>query len=253
MNTLYASIRKDILSCCAFLFFVCCCSISGALYAAESTQTSAHDTPNSGILVLYYSRTEKTAIISETIAKETGATVIRITEPDENRAGFGGFVSAAYDAFLDRHSAISPRKIDLEPYYAVVIATPIWSWNLATPIQTLLRTHYFGKQRLILVTTANIDIKKYDTFKDGSGNAVQNFLQRYLEQKRLKARKEISAATANELEQFRGHFHIETKGKSDEQLRADGSEAAKKILSLLAADFPGLAAVQWNQDDVPSL
>jgi F0F1-type ATP synthase delta subunit len=97
-----------------------------------------------------------------------------------------------------------------------------------------LQTHHFGTQKLILVTAANIDIKKYDKFKDGSGNAVQNFLQGYLEQKRIKARKEITAATSNELAQFKGHIHIETKDKTKDALQAEGMQAAEKIKIFLA-------------------
>jgi len=192
------------------------------------------------MLVIYYSRTGKTQVIAESIAHAIGADIIRITEPERDRTGWQGFAEAAFDAFFDRRSDINPRKINLEPYNTVIIATPIWSWNLATPIHTLLQTNYFGTQRLILVTTANIDIKKYDRFKDGSGNAVQNFLHSYLDQKRMKARRQISAATANELEQFKGHFHLETKGKSDEQLGDEAGAVAAAIAAML--NLPAEAA-----------
>lgn len=185
------------------------------------------------ILLIYYSRTGKTETVARAIAQRVGAKLIRITEPQKDRSGWQGFIDAAIDAFFDRHSDIEPKKINLEPYDAVIIATPIWSWNLATPIHTLLRTNYFGKKKLVLVTTANIDIKKYDRYKDGSGTAVQRFLQRYLEEKRLKARGEIIAATANEIEWFKGHFHVETKGKSEKTLDAEGAALGTVIADML--------------------
>ena len=185
------------------------------------------------IVLIYYSRTGKTETLAKAIAESIGADMIRITEPQKDRSGWQGFFEAAIDAFFDLHSEIKPRKIDLEPYDTAIIATPIWSWNLATPIHTLLRTNYFGKKRLLLVTTANIDIKKYDQYKDGSGTVVQRFLQTYLEEKRLKARKEIVAATANEIEWFKGHFHVETKGKTDAVLDAEGMALARTIAKLL--------------------
>ncbi|MCX8044754.1 MAG: hypothetical protein N3B18_11610 [Desulfobacterota bacterium] len=202
---------------------------------AFSQASEQHDgvTGQNKILLIYYSRTGKTETIAKAIARATDADVIRITEPHKDRSGWEGFLGAAIDAFFDRRSDIEPRKIDLSPYDTVIIATPIWSWNLATPIHTLLRTNYFGKKRLILVTTANIDIKKYDKYKDGSGTAVQRFLHQYLEEKRMKARREIIAATANDIEWFKGHFHVETKGKLDDVLDNEGMALGAKIASLL--------------------
>lgn len=211
------------------VFFILCCFMTTPL------SVFAEQKPTEKTLIIYYSRTGNTKVIAQTIAKDIGADITEITEVSMDRNGLWGFAGAGYDAFLDRHSEIKPRKIELEPYETVIIATPIWSWNLATPIHTLLQTHHFGKQKLILVTTANIDIKKYDKFKDGSGNAVQNYLQGYLEKKRIKARKEITAATSNELAQFKGHIHIETKDKPGDALRAEGVQTAGKIRAFLAS------------------
>ena len=210
----------------------------------SNEQRLEQSTVNGGTLVIYYSRTGRTRIIAETIAHAINGKLLEITEPQVDRSGVGGYISAAYDAFFDQHREISPRKINLDSYDAVIIATPLWCWNLALPVHTLLQTHYFGHQKLVLVTTANIDIKKYDRFKDGSGTAVQNFLQRYLEGKRQKARHEIMAATANELDQFRGHFHIATQEKTDDQLRLEGSEIATKIQNLLCEKSLSTAGAQ---------
>jgi len=180
-------------------------------------------------LVIYYSRTGNTKLISETIAKEMGADIVEIKEVNLDRLGFWGFAGAGWDAFLDNHSEITPRKIQLQEYDTVIIASPIWSWHFATPIRTLLQTHNFDNQKLILVTNANIDIKKYDQYKDGKGNAIQNFLEGYLKRKQKKARDEMIAATSNDPSRVKGHFHIETKNKTTDQLIEDAKRAVVYI------------------------
>lgn len=185
-------------------------------------------------LVIYYSRTGNTKLISETIAKEMGADIVEIKEVRSDRLGFWGFVGAGWDAFQDTHSEILPRKIELQGYDTVIIATPIWSWHFAPAIHTLLQTHNFDNQKVILITNANIDIKKYDKFKDGKGNAVQNFLEGYLKEKQKKARDEMIAATSNDPSRVKGHFHIETKNKTPEQLTEDAHSAVVYINERLA-------------------
>jgi menaquinone-dependent protoporphyrinogen IX oxidase len=180
-------------------------------------------------LIIFYSRTGITKTIAETIAKEIGADSVEIKETHSDRLGFWGFVGAGWDAFLDNHSEILPQKINLQEYDTVIIASPIWSWNFATPIHTLLQTHNFDHQKVILVTNANIDIKKYDQYKGGTGNAVQNFLEGYLKGKQKKARDEMIAATSNDPGRVRGHFHIETKNKIPEQLIEDAKRAVEYI------------------------
>jgi len=236
-------LQNSVLCWCTLLWPVFCYSECWSQHNVSNEQQLAQST-GGRTLVIYYSRTGKTRIIADAIARELNGKVLEITEPHSDRSGARGFFSAAYDAIFDQHREIYPRKIDLDPYDTVIIATPLWSWNLALPMHTLLQTHYFGHQKLVLVTTANIDIKKYDRFKDGSGTAVQNFLQRYLEGKRQKARHEIMAATANELEQFQGHFHIATQGKTDDQLRSEGSTIATKIQTMLWAKSLSAAGAQ---------
>jgi hypothetical protein len=186
----------------------------------------------SDTLILYYSRTGYTKLISETIAKGLGADIIEIKEVGTDRAGTWGFITAGIAAFLDQHGPITPEVINLNGYKNIIIASPIWSWNLATPIHSLLLKNHFKNQKIVLVTVANIDIQKYAPYTEGKGNAIKRFLKRYLDGKKQKARDEV-ARTLNEFSQFKGHVHFAVEKKTIDQLTAEARARVEEI----KADF----------------
>ncbi len=51
-------------------------------------------------------------------------------------------------------------------YKNVYLVTPIWNWKLSVPMRTLLHITNLQGKKMTMVTTANIDIKKYDGFGD---------------------------------------------------------------------------------------
>jgi len=206
---------------CSILLLLCVTLVIPAAAVAAS------DT-----LILYYSRTGNTKLISETIAKGLGADIIEIKEVGTDRAGTWGFITAGIAAFLDQHGPITPEAINLNGYKNIIIASPIWSWNLATPIHSLLLKNHFKNQKIVLVTVANIDIQKYAPYTEGKGNAIKRFLKRYLDGKKQKARDEV-ARTLNEFSQFKGHVHFAVEKKTVEQLAAE----AQKRLEEIKADF----------------
>jgi menaquinone-dependent protoporphyrinogen IX oxidase len=194
--------------------------ISAAAFAASDT------------LILYYSRTGYTKLISETIAKGMGADIQEIKEVGTDRAGTWGFITAGIAAFFDQHEEITPDVINLSGYKNIIIASPIWSWNLATPIHSLLSKNHFKDQKIVLVTVANIDIQKYAPYTEGKGNAVKRFLKGYLDGKKMKARDEV-ARTLNQFSQFKGHVHFAVEKKTLDQLAVEAQTRVEEI----KADF----------------
>jgi len=182
----------------------------------------------SDTLILYYSRTGNTKLISETIAKGMGADIIEIREVGTDRAGTWGFITAGIAAFFDQHGPITPEVINLNGYKNIIIASPIWSWNLATPIHSLLLKNHFKNQKIVLVTVANIDIQKYAPYTEGKGNAIKRFLKGYLDGKKQKARDEV-ARTLNQFSQFKGHVHFAVEKKTSEQLAAEAQQRVEEI------------------------
>ena len=132
----------------------------------------------SDTLILYYSRTGNTKLISETIAKGLGADILEIKEVGTDRAGTWGFITAGIAAFLDQHGPITPEVINLNGYKNIIIASPIWSWNLATPIHSLLLKNHFKNQKIVLVTVANIDIQKICSIHRGKRKCYKAFSEK---------------------------------------------------------------------------
>ena len=94
-------------------------------------------------------------------------------------------MKSAYYAFSHNHTPIEPEKLDLSPFSVIIIATPIWSWNISTPIQTLFEKNRFDGKKIVFITTANIHIMKYAQYGDDA-SYIKRFLKDYLKKKREK-------------------------------------------------------------------
>ncbi|MDO8447759.1 MAG: flavodoxin [Rhodoferax sp.] len=90
------------------------------------------------ILVLYYSRTGFTRTIARQIAGACSADL----EPIEDVTGrnhAGGYVRSAIEAALHVATPIRPAKHVPSDYDIVVIGTPIWCGNVASPVRSYLK------------------------------------------------------------------------------------------------------------------
>jgi menaquinone-dependent protoporphyrinogen IX oxidase len=88
-------------------------------------------------LVLFYSRTGTTKKIGLEIAYKLDCDFEEIID-EKNRSGPLGWISAGKDAKQKNLTKLKDLKHDISEYDLVIIGTPIWSWNLSTPIRTLL-------------------------------------------------------------------------------------------------------------------
>jgi len=166
-------------------------------------------------LIIYYSRTGKTKLISETLDQHINADLLELQDPID-RSGSWGYMKSAYGAFRHQHAPIEPEQPDISPYSHIIIASPVWSWNLCTPVHTLFEKNRFDGKKLVLITTANIHIMKYEPFGDDAP-FIKKFLRDYLRGKREAAVSEV----VNSGGEFIGHYHFETKAKTDEELIAE--------------------------------
>jgi flavodoxin len=94
----------------------------------------------SSILVVCYSRSGFTQTVAGELAKACGADLDIIRE-DANRAGISGYLRSMLEAALHLHPRIHPAGLAPADYDLVVIGTPIWFWNMASPVRTYLETH----------------------------------------------------------------------------------------------------------------
>ena len=204
---------------CLFILF-----ITTFLIMPSSTQCKS----STNTLLVYHSRTGITKLVCETLQKNLNADLLEIKD-SKDRTGTLGFISASIDAFRHNHSPIEPEQLDLSSYDFIVVASPVWSWNLSTPIHTLFEKNRFDDKKLVLITTANIHIMKYEEYGDDAP-FIKKLLRDYLRGKRKAAVTEIIESGG----EFVDHYHIETKGKTSEQIVEVSSNIADDLREKIA-------------------
>ena len=89
------------------------------------------------ILVVYYSRTGTTKKIGDFLAEKLGAEVEEIRDT-VNRNGVKGYLISGRDAMKKRLTKLEPATLNPAEYDLVIIGTPIWGWNVSTPVRTYI-------------------------------------------------------------------------------------------------------------------
>lgn len=92
------------------------------------------------ILVVFYSRTGITKKLADYIAKKIGAEMEEIKDT-VNRAGVLGYLLAGRDSALHRLTKLEKPNCNPADYDLVIIGTPVWSWNISTPVRTYLEEY----------------------------------------------------------------------------------------------------------------
>jgi flavodoxin len=92
------------------------------------------------VLVAYFSLTGHTREIAQAVAMACHADIEAIREVRQ-RGGFLGYMRSGYEATRKRTAAIHPAEKDPGGYDLVVLGTPVWSWNLSSPMRAYLAEH----------------------------------------------------------------------------------------------------------------
>ncbi len=103
-------------------------------------------------LVVYYSRTNNTKLVAETIRDEIGADLLEIKDK-KNRSGPIGYVIGAVDAFREKHTSIEYEEVNLKDYDTVYIGTPVWAAKPAPAILEFIRENDFGGVKVVTFAT----------------------------------------------------------------------------------------------------
>lgn len=104
------------------------------------------------ILVTYFSRTGYTRRVAEQLARALDATLCRIKEP-ASRMGLLGYSRCLLEATFNFDPQIEPLPHDPAKFDLVVIGTPIWGWQLASPTRAFARTYRAGIKRAAFFCT----------------------------------------------------------------------------------------------------
>jgi flavodoxin len=94
-------------------------------------------------LIVYHSRTGNTRRIARQLADRLGADLdeIRIVQPMD---GVLGYAACAIEAMAGLAPALRPMRHRPANYDLVVVGTPVWFWNLSSPVRSWLES--FGSR-----------------------------------------------------------------------------------------------------------
>lgn len=91
-------------------------------------------------LIVYHSRSGHTRRVAQALATRLAADLdeIRIVQPLE---GWPGYLMCAIESLAALTPALRPGRRNLADYDRVVIGTPVWFWNVSSPVRSWLERH----------------------------------------------------------------------------------------------------------------
>ena len=106
-------------------------------------------------IIIYYSQTESTRKVAETLALSLKADICEVKDLKE-RDGLKNRFGSLVDAFRENKTEIYPPVLNLEEYGTVYFGTPTWANNAAPAIITMIdRCDLFGKDVVLFATMSN--------------------------------------------------------------------------------------------------
>jgi len=111
-------------------------------------------------LIVFYSRTGTTRKVARALASELGCDIEEMIDL-RNRAGWIGYIRSLIDASRKRLTNLKEPLYRPELYDLVLIGTPIWAGNLATPVRAyLVQNHQRLKNVAFFLTSGGAGEKK---------------------------------------------------------------------------------------------
>ena len=88
-------------------------------------------------LVVFYSRTGITKEIAVRISEELDCDIEEIFDI-KSRKGIFGYIKSAIESIFKKMPKIKETKVDPSNYDFVIIGTPVWAENMASPVRSYL-------------------------------------------------------------------------------------------------------------------
>jgi len=91
-------------------------------------------------LIVYHSRSGHTRRVAQALATRLGADLdeIRIVQPLD---GVLGYVMCAIESLAALTPALRPAQRNPADYDLVVVGTPVWFWDVSSPVRSWLERH----------------------------------------------------------------------------------------------------------------
>jgi len=152
-------------------------------------------------LVVYYSLTGKTKLISQVIAEALNATLVEIKERRPIPIPFV-YLVGGFAATINRGSKINPIDVDLKQYETIFIGSPIWNSRPTPAVNSFIyQTNFEDRSVILFFTMAG----------DNSEKALAN----------------ITAKIEKNQGKVAGSFAITSHKVSDEEIIARAKEAIR--------------------------
>jgi flavodoxin len=157
-------------------------------------------------LVVYYSLTGKTKLVSQVIAEALNATLLEIKETKPRKLWPFVYLTGGFAAITNRGTKINPIDVDLKQHGTIFIGSPIWASRPAPAINSFIyKTNFEGRSIIPFFTMGG----------NNSEKALAN----------------ITAKIERSQGKVAGSFAITSNGVSDEEIIARAKEAIKKYSS----------------------
>ena len=149
-------------------------------------------------LVVYYSLTGKTKLVSQVIAEALNATLLEIKERRPIPIPFV-YLTGGFAAITNRGREIKPIEVDLKQYERIFVGSPVWGSRPAPAINSFIyQTNFEGRSIIPFFTMGG----------DNSEKALAN----------------ITAKIEKKQGKVAGSFAITTHKVSDEEIIARTKE-----------------------------
>jgi len=151
-------------------------------------------------LIVYYSLTGKTKLVSQAIAEALNATLVEIKETKPRKLGPLIYLLGGFAAITNRGSKITPIEVDLKQHEKIFIGSPIWASRPVPAINSFIyKTNFEGRSIVPFFTMG--------------GNNSEKVLSN------------ITAKIERSQGKVAGSFAITSHGVSDEEIIARAKEA----------------------------
>jgi flavodoxin len=153
-------------------------------------------------LVVFYSLTDKTKLVSQAIAEALNAELVEIEETKPRKRGFLTYLTGGYAAVTNKGSEISPINVSLKQYETVFIGSPIWASRPTPAVNAFLYANNFEGKSIVPFFTMG---------GNNSNKALEN----------------ITAKIEKSHGKVIDSFAVQTHGISDNEIIARAKEAVK--------------------------
>lgn len=153
-------------------------------------------------LVVFYSFTDKTKLVSQTIAETLRAELVEIEEAKPRRRGLPTYLTGGFAAITNRGSKIVPTNVDLKQYDTIFIGSPIWASRPTPAVNSFIYANDFEERGVVPFFTMG---------GNDSGKALEN----------------ITAKIERSRGKVVGSFAIKSYGLTDDEITAKAKAATK--------------------------